>query len=162
MQNAIFTLHPATDDDFEQVLAWRREAYRGYVDRWFGGWDEPHERAHLRMRWHERDVAILRVDGSDAGVLDTAIADGELLLGNLIVAPAARGRGLGTAVLRSVLSDAARRGLPVHLQVFQDNPARRLYSRLGFVEWTRVPPHVRVRWTPPAGVVSVAEEARSP
>jgi ribosomal protein S18 acetylase RimI-like enzyme len=48
------------------------------------------------------------------------------------VAPAARGSGLGTALLARLLDDARRRHPAVSLSVRSDNPARRLYERLGF------------------------------
>ena len=44
-----------------------------------------------------------------------------------------RGKGLGTAVLDSVVAEARRRGLPgISLSVEDGNPARRLYERAGF------------------------------
>jgi ribosomal protein S18 acetylase RimI-like enzyme len=43
-----------------------------------------------------------------------------------------RGRGLGGAIVRSIVEDATRRRSPVRLQVLRPNPARRLYERLGF------------------------------
>jgi GNAT superfamily N-acetyltransferase len=44
-----------------------------------------------------------------------------------------RNRGLGTAVVRSVLDFARESGRPVELLVLNHNPARRLYARLGFM-----------------------------
>jgi [ribosomal protein S18]-alanine N-acetyltransferase len=45
----------------------------------------------------------------------------------------ARGRGIGGLLLRALLSEAGRRGIArVSLSVELDNPALRLYERLGF------------------------------
>ncbi|HLM63369.1 MAG TPA: GNAT family N-acetyltransferase [Acidimicrobiales bacterium] len=49
------------------------------------------------------------------------------------VAPEVRGAGLGTSLLTRLLDDAAERFDAVCLSVRGDNPARRLYERLGFV-----------------------------
>lgn len=45
----------------------------------------------------------------------------------------ARGQGLGTALLQGLLADADAEGRTVVLHVARDNPAQRLYLRLGFV-----------------------------
>ena len=53
----------------------------------------------------------------------------------LAVAPEARGRGVARALLERLISEAAARGLgALSLSVEPDNPARRLYESLGFVE----------------------------
>ena len=57
---------------------------------------------------------------------------GELLMDGICVAAEARGRGVGTALLRAVQAHAGDR--PVRLDVIETNPrARALYERCGFV-----------------------------
>jgi ribosomal protein S18 acetylase RimI-like enzyme len=48
--------------------------------------------------------------------------------------PAHRGRGIGTALLTPILDEAERTGRAVSIHVARENPARRLYDRLGFVQ----------------------------
>jgi ribosomal protein S18 acetylase RimI-like enzyme len=51
----------------------------------------------------------------------------------LAVAPDARGQGIGTALLRALISKAVKDGLKaLSLSVEADNPAIRLYERAGF------------------------------
>jgi len=55
----------------------------------------------------------------------------------IIVAPECRGMGIGTILLKNLMhlaKDRFRIEL-LHLQVYQDNPAIHLYSRLGFIEF---------------------------
>ncbi|WP_406229719.1 GNAT family N-acetyltransferase [Nocardia sp. NBC_01009] len=52
----------------------------------------------------------------------------------IATSPAARGTGLGTALLARLLDDTHTRYDGMSLSVRADNPARRLYTRLGFVE----------------------------
>jgi ribosomal protein S18 acetylase RimI-like enzyme len=54
---------------------------------------------------------------------------GQLLVVDISLLPAARGSGLGTAILWDVLAGDTR---PVALHVQRTNKARRLYERLGF------------------------------
>lgn len=49
------------------------------------------------------------------------------------VAPEVVGRGLGTRMLRELIDRARNRYPAISLSVRKDNPARRLYLRLGFV-----------------------------
>ena len=48
--------------------------------------------------------------------------------------PSARGQGVGEKLMRALIGEAARRGLGLCLSVRYENPARRLYERLGFRE----------------------------
>lgn len=52
----------------------------------------------------------------------------------IAVAPAARGTGLGTALLTRLITDSQPRYPAISLSVRAENPARRLYTRLGFTE----------------------------
>jgi ribosomal protein S18 acetylase RimI-like enzyme len=48
------------------------------------------------------------------------------------VKPNARGQGIGEKLMRALIGEAARCGLGLCLSVRSENPARRLYERLGF------------------------------
>jgi ribosomal protein S18 acetylase RimI-like enzyme len=48
------------------------------------------------------------------------------------VQPEARGQRVGEKLMRALIGEAARRGLGLCLSVRSQNPARRLYERLGF------------------------------
>ena len=51
---------------------------------------------------------------------------------SIAVQPNARGQGVGEKLMRALIGEAARRGLGLCLSVRSENPARRLYQRLGF------------------------------
>jgi predicted N-acetyltransferase YhbS len=73
------------------------------------------------------------------------------LLNHLDVAPEWRGRGIGTALVRACEAAARERGYEVLLLgVGVDNEgARRLYERLGWLDWQRGP--IVARWSEPDG-----------
>ena len=52
---------------------------------------------------------------------------------DLAVLPERRGAGIASVALRLVLADADARGIAARLHVRPENPAQRLYARLGFV-----------------------------
>jgi ribosomal protein S18 acetylase RimI-like enzyme len=47
--------------------------------------------------------------------------------------------------MADLLAEADARGVPVRLDVFEANPARRLYERLGFQETGRDGPSVHMK-----------------
>lgn len=78
-------------------------------------------------------LTLAEVSGELAGfaLARATLEDGELLL--LATRPRLRGRGVGSALLRSVIADAAARGVEtLHLEVRAGNDAIRLYTREGF------------------------------
>jgi N-acetylglutamate synthase len=74
--------------------------------------------------------------GESVGFGMAAIDRGFAELGSIILAPAARGRGLGRALVQSLLGWASQAGAQqAFLQVTQENTtARRLYSSVGFAD----------------------------
>lgn len=67
-------------------------------------------------------------------LLSREVENARFLMDGLVVAPAARGRGVGTALLDAVAAEARARGFrEVRLDVVDENPrARALYERHGF------------------------------
>jgi ribosomal protein S18 acetylase RimI-like enzyme len=95
----------------------------------------------LRNRWHEqqlgyRELLLAELDGRPVGTVSIAEAESprrSLHLFALEVVNQERNRGIGATIIRQVIEEARRRGRErVFLEVRVDNPARRLYQRLGF------------------------------
>ena len=122
-------LRPATDDDDPFCLEVNELALREYVEPVYG-WDPALQRTY-HARWFDPDrLSIIEDDeGRAVGVLDVSDEGDHVYLARIAILPQAQGRGIGTEVVRGVLS----RGLPVRLHVFTNNlRAQRFYARLGF------------------------------
>jgi ribosomal protein S18 acetylase RimI-like enzyme len=52
---------------------------------------------------------------------------------DIALAPGFRGRGIGTSLLRSLMDEADESARKLSIHVEQNNPARSLYDRLGFL-----------------------------
>lgn len=62
-----------------------------------------------------------------------SVPDDAWYLQHLAVVPAARGRGVGELLLRNCIDRSHEAGYRrIHLDVYADNPAVRLYERMGF------------------------------
>jgi ribosomal protein S18 acetylase RimI-like enzyme len=65
--------------------------------------------------------------------------------------PSLRNRGLGTTIMKALMDEAGRVGLPVRLKVASTNDsAMRLYLRLGFVPIHTDLLHIEMEWRAPA------------
>jgi predicted GNAT family acetyltransferase len=72
-----------------------------------------------------------------------------LLVMDIALLPESRNLGIGTAILKDLMSDAAQAGMPVVLRVEFFNPVIRLYTRLGFVKTREVNSvYHEMVWTP--------------
>jgi ribosomal protein S18 acetylase RimI-like enzyme len=110
------------------------------------GWDESWQRAHFDAHFDPAQVSVVCVGGREVGVLRLEARPGELYVAELQIAPDMQGRGLGSAVVRGVVEEAAARGACVTLQVIDVNTrARLLYERLGFHVTGRRERHFQMR-----------------
>jgi ribosomal protein S18 acetylase RimI-like enzyme len=87
------------------------------------------QRRHYRATHPQGEWLLIERAGEPIGRLYLAEEMGQLLVVDISLLPAARGSGLGTAILKDVLAGETR---PVALHVQRTNKARRLYERLGF------------------------------
>ena len=131
LQTPSFTLRPATESDFSFIHALRRAGLREYVDQ-IWGWDESSQLSRFRARFDPALYVVIVIDGSDVGAMAVEWRSEEAFLSDIYICQERQRQGLGTAVLSSLVSQAQQRGLPVSLKVLKNNPARRLYERLGF------------------------------
>jgi ribosomal protein S18 acetylase RimI-like enzyme len=77
---------------------------------------------------------IIVADGSDVGQLIVDDAATEVRIIDVTVRHSHRSGGIGSTILRDVITDAGSSGRPVELSVWSGNTgAQRLYTRLGFV-----------------------------
>ena len=129
-----FTFRPAAESDYAWLWALKRLTMRTYVENMWGGWDDAAQEDFFRRNFVPATVRVIVVDGRDVGLLHVEREIEALFLANLQILPEFQNRGLGSAVVRRVIEEAHAMGVgAVRLQVLKSNqPARRLYERLGF------------------------------
>jgi len=106
---------------------------------------------HYREVYPAAQYSVIVCGADEIGRLYVARQPEEVRVIDLALLPSWRGRGIGGALLRELLSEAAARRQPVTLHVERNNPALRLYRRLGFQLVTASGLHQLMRWTPPCG-----------
>ena len=124
-----YTLRPIVEDDYDFLWNLKIVTLRGYIEEYFG-WDDETSRSFLRRTMENGHLVL--VDGQPAGILKVYEEGGWLYLAEIGLMPEYQNKGLGTQMIQDVLDLADKLGINVELQVFANNPARRLYERMGF------------------------------
>jgi len=128
-----FTLRPATADDYTWLWEVKRLTMRPYVEQTWGTWDDRAQERFFRRHFSPTTIDVIEVDGQNAGLLNVEREPDALFLANIQIHPDFQNRGLGAAVVGTVLETGRSLGLPVRLQVLKVNTrARDFYLRLGF------------------------------
>lgn len=128
-----FVLRPARAADYEWLWNLKRLTMRPYVEQTWGIWDDFAQEEFFRHSYRAEAVQVIVVDRTDAGLLHVEREPHEIFLANIQIHPDFQNRGLGSAVVRTVIETGHQLNLPIRLQVLKVNrDARRLYERLGF------------------------------
>ncbi|MER7405713.1 GNAT family N-acetyltransferase [Streptomyces sp. NPDC000070] len=134
-------MRPAEPADIEPMAELRAVVMRRDLER-LGRFDEDRVRQRLRDAFSPQHTSIIEADGTFAG--SVALRPSETdenghWLEHFYLSPGLQGRGLGSAVLRTLLTRTDAAGTLVRLNVLQGSPARRLYERHGFTVETQDP-----------------------
>jgi ribosomal protein S18 acetylase RimI-like enzyme len=110
------------------------------------------QHAHYQQHYPEADWLMTMRGEENIGRLYLDRLPSQHRIIDIAFLPEYRGRGLGEALLRDLLDEAAAAGKPVSIHVEKLNPAMRLYRRLGFVTEEDKGIYDLMRWTaPPSG-----------
>ncbi|GAB2617943.1 GNAT family N-acetyltransferase [Streptomyces capparidis] len=126
-----WALRSAEPADVEVIAELRARVMRPDLER-LGRFDEHRVRQRLRDSFSPLHTSVIEVDGAFAGCVTLRPAEDGRCLEHFYLAPELQGRGLGSAVLRTLLERTDADGVPVRLIVLQGSAARKLYERHGF------------------------------
>lgn len=109
---------------------------------------------HKHYQEHYPDCAfdVVERGGEPIGRLYVDRWEEEIRLVDVALVPEARGQGLGGALLGRLLEEGREAGKPVSIHVEYNNPALRLYRRLGFEHVDSNGVYYLMRWEPGAEV----------
>lgn len=129
-----YSFRPITEDDRDLVHEIYRAAMKETTIRAYGEWHEIAERTEydLHFDFIAANGQIVLVGGEDAGFTAVKEYPDYIKLVAIHLLPAFQQQGTGRAIIEELLGDARKKGKPIRLEVLKDNPARRLYERLGF------------------------------
>jgi GNAT superfamily N-acetyltransferase len=152
------TLRPIREEDMELLFrlyaATRADEMAMVVD-----WTDEQKEAFLRMQfqaqhaWYQEHYVgaqfdLLLVDEAPAGRLYVHRREAEIRLMDITLLPEYRNSGIGSSLVRELMSEAEAAGKPLTIHVEKYNPAMRLYLRLGFKPIEDRGPYDLMEWRP--------------
>ncbi|UGY06318.1 GNAT family N-acetyltransferase [Bradyrhizobium quebecense] len=121
-------LYASTRTDELAVTLWSAEQKAAFLAMQFQA-----QHAHYQQHYPTADWLVTMRDGEDIGRLYVDRWPSEHCVIDIAFLPEHRGSGLGGALMRDLLDEAAGAGKAMSIHVEKFNPAMRLYRRLGFV-----------------------------
>lgn len=130
-----YALRNIEDYETEWLYELNRQSYRDIVVRQFGNWDEAFQRDWFDKKWQEeRPAKIVTVENEPVGIVVLEQRNEYDWLDEILIKPEHRGQGIGTSLMKALITDARTRNRSIQLRVLhQNHRARRFYESLGFV-----------------------------
>jgi ribosomal protein S18 acetylase RimI-like enzyme len=122
----------ATADDINFLWHVFRVSMEDYITQTRGEWNEQREEAQFRNQLDWLTTQVVHANNLAVGFIMAPIKDGARWIHTICIVPEHQRKGIGTEVLRRVISQAKEQKMSLYLSVLKVNPARRLYERLGF------------------------------
>jgi len=108
-------------------VPWDEETRSTFIEHQFAAQD-----AHYRKHYPGATLDVIELDGSRAGRLYVHSGARDIRIMDIALMPEVRGHGIGSDLLRALIAEAEASGRTLSIHVEHNNPARRLYERLGF------------------------------
>ncbi len=136
-------LYASTRADELAPLPWSEEQKAAFLEMQFRA-----QHSHYQQHFPNADWLVTMRAGEDIGRLYVERWPHEHCLIDIAFLPEHRGSGLGAALLRDLIDEAAACGKSLSTHVEKFSPALRLYRRLGFVNVDDNGVYALMRWTP--------------
>ena len=151
------TLRPAEEGDGEflyRVYASTRSDEMALVD-----WSDEQKETFLRMQvsaqvehykihFPHAEQSIIEYEGIPVGRLIVDRSGDWIHIIDIALLSEVRNAGIGSAIMKDLIEEAQHDNREIMLRVEFFNPARRLYSRLGFVQTSEVSIYHEMVWHP--------------
>ena len=128
---SLIRLIPADETHKEFSYQVKKAAEGEYITLMFG-WDEDVQRDFHAKAWQQQKPDIITYDGKPIGTIATVESEDCIEIGQLFILPDYQNKGIGTHLLKSILSKADQLGRNVTLKFLTNNPVKSLYVRHGF------------------------------
>lgn len=126
----LFSVYASTRAEELAPVPWSAEQKAAFLRMQFDA-QTAHYAAHYAPA---ASFQVVLVDGVPAGRLIVHRGEHDVRIVDIALLPEHRGRGVGGRLLQPLLAEAAAKGQRVSIYVEFNNPALRLYTRLGFVK----------------------------
>jgi GNAT superfamily N-acetyltransferase len=128
------TSRTATEEDFEALVDLRTRSMRKSLER-IGRFDPHRVRARLRDTFAPSSMQLVLQDGSVVGCVTVRAVDARnAWVEHFYLEPSMQGRGIGTAMIKSIHAHADAEGCTLRLSVLRGSEANAFYLKHGYRE----------------------------
>jgi ribosomal protein S18 acetylase RimI-like enzyme len=120
-------LYGTTRAEEMRRVPWTEAQKAAFLDQQFMA-----QKLDYEAHYVDCEFLVIELDGAPIGRLYIERTEADLAIIDIALLPEHRGRGIGRMLLEEILAEAGAAGKTVTIYVEHDNPARRLYDRLGF------------------------------
>lgn len=119
---------------------------RTYIEQTWG-WDEGYQKNCLETNLYPTKFRIVIVNNNDVGAYLINQENNYYWLEMLLISKKMQGKGLGTAIIKTIQAQTENDRKPLKLSVLKVNPAKKFYSRLGFCVYDQDESFFKMKWT---------------
>jgi ribosomal protein S18 acetylase RimI-like enzyme len=142
----LFVLYASTRQEEIAAWQWTQVQVAAFLTVQFRA-----QSASYAIAYPDAEHSVILEDGRPVGRLLVSRSPAEACLVDISLLPEARGRGIGSTLIRQLMTECSAAGRKLKLQVRTTNPARALYSRLGFRRVQGDSMYDQMEW-PPANI----------
>jgi ribosomal protein S18 acetylase RimI-like enzyme len=137
-----YTLRLAIEEDYQYCCRLTKKNMHDLYRRHWGGWVA----AEFRNGFVLNNITMIIMAGRMAGYISVKQTPDSIYIDNIQISPAWQRHGIGSAILNRILNGSDMKS--VKLTTFDDNPAKRLYERMGFSVFEREGMTIRMEKLP--------------
>ncbi len=120
-------IYSSTRDEELRVVTWAPGQKEAFLEQQFAA-----QHKAYTENYPGAELSVIEVDHEPAGRFYVHRTPHDFRVIDIAVLPSFRGKGIGGELLGKLIDDANRVNVQVSIHVEIENPARRLYTRLGF------------------------------
>ena len=129
-----FTLKKGKESDKEWLYSLYCKTMRTCIEKTWG-WDEKFQYEGFSNNLSPEHFEIVVLHGKSIGGFCLKEKIDHLWLEMILIDPLYQGKGLGKALLQSIIRTSLSKGIPLKLSVIKANPVKQFYEKLGFEQY---------------------------
>ena len=122
-------------------MGWDAERVQSFMETQYAA-----QQRFLKANYPQGEDCIIMLDTQSIGRIVVERNDQEIRVVDVALLPQYRNSGIGTYLIRELLTEAARLGKPFRTQVIRSSAALGLFERLGIVKIGETGSHYQMEW----------------
>lgn len=136
-----YKLKQATSDDYEFIYNLNKLTMKKFVEELWG-WDEEFQKKRFKEHFILDGLFVIIYNDNSVRRVGYKVLPDKVVLEEIQILPEYQGKGLGTAIINSLIKEAKKSNKYLQLQVLKINKnAKKLYDHLGFSKYEETETH---------------------